>query len=69
VKVSGPVVGLWCVCVVRSKIDPIKSVAKTMRGIRELLLNWFRADGELSSGVVEEFNNNVKLVTRKLDDF
>jgi len=30
-----------------------------------LILNWFRAGGMLSSGTVEGFNNQVKLVTRK----
>ena len=39
--------------------------AKTLRKKREFLLNWFRADGALSSGVVEGFNNKVKLITRK----
>ena len=55
----------WCTRAMRSKIEPIKAVARTLRSKRDLLLNWFRADGELSSGVVEELNNKVKLVTRK----
>ena len=38
---------------------------KTKVPQQNLLLNWFRADGQLSSGVVEGFNNKVKLVTRK----
>jgi transposase len=49
----------------RSKIDPMKQMAKTLRKRRELLLNWFRADGGLSSGVVEGFNNKLKLITRR----
>ena len=49
----------------RSKIDPMKQMAKTARKRRELLLNWFRADGRLSSGVVEGFNNKLKLITRR----
>lgn len=43
----------------------MKAVARTLRSKRALLLNWFRAEGKLSSGVVEGFNNKVKLVTRK----
>ena len=62
---AGKFLDQWCTRAMRSKIEPMKSVAKTLRGKRELLLNWFRADGELSSGVVEGFNNKVKLVTRK----
>ena len=49
----------------RSKIEPMKAVAKTLRKKRELLLNWFRANGAMSSGVVEGFNNKLKLITRK----
>ena len=39
-----------------SKIKPMKTVAKTLRKKRELLLNWFRAKGEISAGIVEGFN-------------
>ena len=55
----------WCTRAMRSKIDPMKKMAKTLRNKRELLLNWFRADGASSSGVVEGFNNKLKLITRK----
>lgn len=62
---AGKFLDAWCTRAMRSKIDPMKAVAKTLRDKRELLLNWFRADGTLSSGVVEGFNNKVKLITRK----
>jgi len=55
----------WCTRAMRSKIEPMKKMAKTLWSKRELLLNWFRADGALSSGVVEGCNNKVKLITRK----
>jgi transposase len=55
----------WCTKTMRSKIDPMKRVARMLRGHRELLLNWFRAKGQLSSGVVEGFNNKAKLTSRK----
>ena len=45
--------------------EPMKKVARTLRNHRELLLNWFRAKGALSSGVVEGFNNKVKRTIRK----
>jgi transposase len=35
------------------------------RNKRDLILNWFVADGRLSSGIVEGFNNKLKLITRK----
>ena len=62
---AGKFLDAWCTRAMRSKIEPMKDVAKTLRKKRELLLNWFRADGKLSSGIVEGFNNKLKLVTRK----
>lgn len=49
----------------RSKIDPMKKMAKTLRGHRELLLNWFHAKGEYSSGCVEGLNGKAKLAMKK----
>jgi hypothetical protein len=40
-----------------------------LRGHRELLLNWFRAKDQLSSGVVEGFNGKAKLTSRKAFGF
>jgi transposase len=55
----------WCTRVLRSRIEPMKKVARTLRSHRELLLNWFRAKGTISAGVVEGLNNKVKLTMRK----
>ena len=44
---------------------PMKDVVQALRSHRELLLNWFEAQGTISSGVVEGLNNKVKLTTRK----
>ena len=62
---AGKFLDAWCTRAMRSKIEPMKAMAKTLRSKRELLLNWFRAGGSLSSGVVEGFNNKLKLITRK----
>ena len=43
----------------------MKKVARMLRGKRELVWNWFRAEGKLSTGIVEGFNNKLKLITRK----
>lgn len=59
----------WCMRTMRSKIGPMKPVARTLWGHRPLILNWFRAKGQLSSGVVEGFNAKAKLTTRKAYDF
>jgi len=59
----------WCVQVMRSRIEPMKKVARMLRRHRPLLLNWFRARGEISAAVVEGFNNKAKLTTRKAYGF
>jgi len=55
----------WCTRTMRSKIEPMKKVARTLRNHRELILNWFKAKGELSSGIVEDNNTKAKLIIRK----
>jgi transposase len=55
----------WCTRTMRSKIAPMKQVARSLRAHRELILNWFRARGTISSGTVEGLNNKAKLTTRK----
>jgi transposase len=55
----------WTGRVMRSRLEPMKKIARTIRTHRKLILNWFRAQGQVSSGAVEGLNNKVKLVTRK----
>ena len=62
---AGEFLDRLCRRTMRSRIEPMKKVAKMLRTHRPLLLNWFRAKGALSSGVVEGLNNKVKLTTRK----
>ena len=59
----------WCSRVLRSKLAPMKKVARTLRAHEGLILNWFRAKGTMSSGVVEGLNYNVKLTMRKAYGF
>jgi transposase len=59
----------WCTRAMRSKIDPMKKMAKTLRSHRELLLNWFRAKGEYNSGGGEGLNNKAKLAMKKACGF
>src|SRR5262249_43837228 len=42
----------WCRQVMRSRIEPMKNIAQSLRQHRELILNYFRAQKLLSSGVV-----------------
>ena len=55
----------WCGLTVRSRLEPMKKVARMLRKHEELLLNWFRAKGEISSGAVEGLNNKIRVVTRR----
>ncbi|NIB44300.1 ISL3 family transposase [Pseudomaricurvus alkylphenolicus] len=66
---AGKFLDKWCTKTMRSKIEPMKAIAKTLRKHRPLLLNWFRARGQISTGVVEGFNNKAKLTTRKAYGF
>ena len=49
----------------RSRIEPMKKIARSLRQHRELILNYFRAQKLLSSGVVEGLNNKAKVTMRK----
>ena len=62
---AGQFLDKWCTKTMRSRIEPMKEMARQLRRHRPLLLNWFRAKGQFSSGIVEGFNNKAKLTTRK----
>ena len=66
---AGQFLDKWCTKTMRSKIEPMKDIARSLRNHRPLLLNWFRAKGQFSSGIVEGFNNKAKLTTRKAYGF
>jgi transposase len=59
----------WCVRTMRSKIEPMKKVAQSLRKHRALILNWFRAKGKISTGSVEGLNNKAKLTLKKAYGF
>ena len=46
-------------------LPELKKFAKMIRSHQELILNYFRAKKEFSSGIVEGFNNKAKLTIRK----
>lgn len=66
---AGKFLDEWCTRTMRSKIGPMKKAAKTLRRHRELILNWFRAGGIISAGIVEGLNNKAKLTMRKAYGF
>jgi transposase len=66
---AGQFLDQWCKMTMRSRLEPMKKVAGMLRRHRGLLLNWFRAKGQISGGAVEGFNNKAKLTTRKAYGF
>ena len=55
----------WCRQVMRSRIEPMKKIARSLRQHCELILNYFRAQKLLSSGAVEGLNNKAKVTMRR----
>jgi transposase len=62
---AGKFLDEWCRQTMRSRIEPMKKIARSMRQHRELILNYFRAQKLLSSGVVEGLDNKAKVTMRK----
>ena len=55
----------WCKKVMRSRIEPMKQIARMIRSHKPLILNWFQARGQVSLGAVEGLNNKLKANLRK----
>jgi len=62
---AGAFLDYWCYRALRSRLEPMQKVARMLRAHEELLLNWFRAKGEISAGAVEGLNNKIRVVTRR----
>lgn len=66
---AGKFLDAWCRDVMRSRIEPLKKVARSLRQHRPLILNWFAAKKQYNAGIVEGLNANVKLGFRKAYGF
>ena len=53
---AGQFLDAWCRQVMRSRLDPLKKVARSLRTHRELILNWYRAKKLYNCGIVEGLN-------------
>jgi len=62
---AGKFLDEWCTRTMRSKIEPMKKVVRSLREHRDLILNWFSARGQVSAGSVEGLNNKAKVTIRK----
>ena len=69
VKVAEYFLHTWCTRTMRSRIELMKHVAKMLRRHKDLILHWFAAEGQLSSGAVEGLNLKAKLTMRKAYGF
>jgi transposase len=54
----------WCKKVMRSRLEPMKKIARMIRTHKPLILNWFEARDEVSLGAVEGLNNKLKASIR-----
>jgi len=60
----------WCTKVMRSQIEPMKEIARSLREHRPLLLNWFEArQAAISLGAVEGLNNKAGVIKRRAYGF
>ena len=56
---------VWCLRTLRSRIEPMRKVARMLRSHQELLLNWFRAKGVSpvgSKGATEGRNRSLLVI-------
>jgi transposase len=66
---AGKFLDRWCTRVMRSRLEPMKRVARMLQRHRPLILNWFRAKGAVSAGTVEGLNGKAKVTTRRAYGF
>jgi len=66
---AGKFLDAWCTRTMRSKIEPMKKIARSLRKHRALILNWFKAKKQFSCAAVEGLNNKIKTTTKKAYGF
>lgn len=59
----------WIQKTMRSRIEPMKKVAGTLRRHQALILNWFLTKRQYSSGIVEAINATAKMTIRTAHGF
>ena len=66
---AGRFLDAWCRRAMRSRLEPIKRIARSLREHREPIVNWFRAKKRFNAGIVEGLNSLAKLRFRKAFGF
>ncbi len=62
---AGKFLEQWCTAAMRSRLAPMKKIARMLRSHKPLILNWFEAREQVSLGAVEGLNNRLKANLRK----
>ena len=62
---AGKFLEQWYTAAMRSRLEPMKKVARMLRDHKPLILNWFEAREQVSLGAVEGLNNRLKANLRK----
>ena len=62
---AGRCLDAWCRQAMRSRLEPMKKVARSLRQHRELILNWFVAKRQYNSGIVEGLTLQRKFCSRR----
>lgn len=55
----------WITRALRSRLEPMRRVARTFRAHSDLILNWFECKKQFSTAAVEGMNNKIRVVTRR----
>ena len=64
-RCAGDFLGFWTWRALRSRLEPMEKVARMLRSHEDLIMNWFKAKGEISAAVTEGLNNKIRVVTRR----
>jgi transposase len=62
---AGKFLDAWCARVLRTRLEPLKKVARTLREHRRLLLNYFEAKKQFTNSIVEGLNNKLKTTLKR----
>jgi transposase len=66
---AGKFLDQYCEMIQESQLEPMIKVGKMLQSHRDLILNYFRANREYNSGIVEGLNRKVNLTVRKAYGF
>ena len=66
---AGKFLDNWVNRALQTDLEPMKKVARMLRNHKPLILNWFKAKGQLSCGAVEGMNLKAKRTMRKAYGF